>query len=96
MVRFKWLGGGMMVLSLILSGCGSAFSSQAHPATQAPKVPSAQVSGEQHAVHIVVQKTQGHLTVRLSTSHAVPATESEKLQSAVNQLNQLLEQLQNP
>ncbi|WP_053959340.1 hypothetical protein [Sulfobacillus thermosulfidooxidans] len=95
MVRFNWFGGGIMALSLILSGCGSV-STQAHSASQAPVAPSSQVSGGHSAVHIVVQKSQGHLTVRLLTSHAVPAKESAKLQSAVNQLNQLLEQLQNP
>ncbi|WP_139061440.1 hypothetical protein [Sulfobacillus thermosulfidooxidans] len=102
MVRFTRFGGGVVGLSLILSGCGSPFSSPAHPATQtppatqAPPVRSSPVSGDPQAVHIVLQKTQGRVTVRLSTSHAVSPIESQKLQSAVNQLNQLLEQLQNP
>ncbi len=102
MQRVVGLTGGMLAVALGLAGCGSA-NVAAHASSQA-SAPAAPVTTTQtypsrtqahNPVHITVQQGQGHLTVHITTP-GVSGHQAAQLQSAVQQLNQLLQQLQNP
>ena len=93
MKRWEWFGIGALALSTMLTGCGSATSAGVTPNHQAQ---TGTYSNTHAPVHITVQQKQGHLTVQIATPKGVSAPEAAKLQNEVQQLNQLLQQLQNP
>ncbi len=102
MQRVAGFTGGMLAVALGLAGCGNATTA-AHTSreTSASTAPVTNLrtypSGTQaHTlVHITVQQGQGHLTVHITTP-GVSGHQAAQLHSAVQQLNQLLQQLQNP
>ncbi len=100
MKRQGWRVPSVVLLGIVLAGCGVG-SRTAAPSPQA----SSAVSGSAHAqisspqqdpVHITVQQGHGSLTVHVTTSRHVSSATAHQLQSDVQQLNQLLQQLQNP
>ncbi len=97
MTQWQWFVGGMMALSIGLTGCGSvASNAQTSSHSPASIVTQSNTSLGKAPVHITVQQKQGHLTVHIATPQGVSKPEAAKLQNAVQQLNQLLQQLQNP
>ncbi|PSR25499.1 MAG: hypothetical protein C7B46_20600 [Sulfobacillus benefaciens] len=100
MKRAQWHILSVVFLGIVLAGCGVG-SRTAAPSPQTSSVVSdsahAQISSpQQDPVHITVQQGHGSLTVHVTTSRHVSSATAHQLQSDVQQLNQLLQQLQNP
>ncbi|AUW94161.1 MAG: hypothetical protein C7B44_13875 [Sulfobacillus thermosulfidooxidans] len=99
MLRHGWRVGGLLIIGSLTAGCGVA-----HTATATPQSPTA-VSGsvvtaksvtKSPAVHISVVQNHGQLAVKVATSSKASTATVEQLQKSVAQLNQLLQELQNP
>ena len=101
MKRIGWCVFSVVLIAFGSAGCGFTTSNKAlsrsPTASAVSSTDQRTISGKtRDAIQIDVQQGQGSLTVQVKTTHNISPTAARQLHTAVEQLNQLLQKLQNP